>query len=146
MASGPGNPPHVTTWVSHAAAAELVGCSVHAIESHLDEIRHRPHHGGRPSIDLDSARAWADRWRPNKPPPRPPRPEPADESPPDDRDVWLDTTTAGIVLGCTPVYVARLADQGRIPAVRRGRRWWIRRIDVEQRAAARAFRATHRAA
>lgn len=136
-----GHSTRVTTWVSHAAAAEAVGCSPRTIEAHLDEIRHRPHHGNRPGVDLDSALAWA-ATRPARPE-RAPRPEPVDESPPDDGDVWLDTTTAGLVLGCTPVYVARLADQGRIPAVRRGRRWWLRRTDVEQRAAARAFAAAH---
>lgn len=68
------------------------------------------------------------------------------EQPPTDGDVWLSSVTAALLLGWTPQYVTRLATHERIPAVRRGRRWWLRRRDVERCAAARAFTSQHRAA
>ncbi|MBB3041244.1 helix-turn-helix domain-containing protein [Nocardioides soli] len=67
------------------------------------------------------------------------------DRPPDDTTVWLDATTTGLVLGWTPQYIRRLAAHDRLPAVRHGRSWWLRRADVERYAAARAFTARHRA-
>jgi hypothetical protein len=64
-------------------------------------------------------------------------PERADRAP-DDGDVWLSGPTGALMLGRTPQWVGRLASEERIPAVRRGRRWWLRRLDVEIYAAARA--------
>jgi excisionase family DNA binding protein len=60
-------------------------------------------------------------------------------APPDDGHVWLSAETTACVLGFSRQYLCRLAVQGRIPAVRRGRRWWFRRVDVEIYAAARAL-------
>lgn len=134
----------MTEWVSHATAAELVGCSANTIEQHLDEIVHRPRKGGRPSLDRASVEEWGEAWRTTRTAMNPRR-EPADESAPNDGEVWLDATTAGLVLGCSSQYVNRLAVQERIPATRRGRRWWLRRWDVESYAAARAFAAMRRA-
>ena len=54
-------------------------------------------------------------------------------------DVWLSGPTAALVLGFSPQYLCRLAGKERLPAVRRGRQWLLRRRDVEQLAAARAF-------
>ena len=147
----PGNLSHMTEWVSHAAAAELVGCSPSTIEAHLDEIDNRPRHGGRPSLDLASVEAFAARWRVRV----------AEESerarrradviprgqPPTDQDVWLDATTAALVIGRSEQWVTRLALAERLPATRGGsRRWWFRRHHVEQHAAALAFAIRRRAA
>lgn len=137
----------MTEWVSHAAAAELVGCATSTIERHLDEIAHRDRRGGRPCLDRESVVRWGDAWRAARTPLRlPAGREPVDESAPDDGQVWLDPTTAGLLLSYTPQYVTRLALDERIPAVRRGRRWWLRRRDVETYSAARAFAARTRAA
>jgi hypothetical protein len=64
------------------------------------------------------------------------KPEPI--GPPGDQ-VWLDLPTVALMLGCSEQWVGRLANRERIPAVRRGRRWWFRRLDVEIYAAARAL-------
>jgi hypothetical protein len=134
----------MTEWVSHAAAADIVGCSTSTIELHLDEIAHRPRHGGRPSLDLESVEAFAARWR-NRLAEEEARARgrieviPRDQ-PPTESDVWLDARTAALVIGCSEQWVTRLALAERLPATRGGsRRWWFRRIDVEQCAAARAL-------
>ncbi|GAB6983536.1 hypothetical protein [Nocardioides pyridinolyticus] len=61
--------------------------------------------------------------------------------PPKDGDVWFDTRTAALVIGCTPQHMARLARTGRIPASTNGgrKRFWFKRHHVEQYAAARAL-------
>jgi hypothetical protein len=132
----------MTTWISHARAAEVAGCSVNTIENHLAEFVHRPAQGSFPSLDLASVEAWAARRREQRAGQRP-RSAPVDETAPDDGDVWLDSSAAALVLGCTPQYAIRLAANGRLDAVRRGRRWWFRRSGVEQRAAARAFKSAY---
>ncbi len=58
-------------------------------------------------------------------------------------EVWLDSATAALVLGFSPQYLGRLALANRIPGRRvrgPGRPWQFRRRDIEQLAAARAFR------
>jgi hypothetical protein len=119
-----GHPIEMTEWVSHAAAAELVGCSTSTIEQHLDEIAHRPRRGGRPSLDRESVEVFAARWRKGlaekevrgrsraEATPR--------NQPPTDGDVWLDATTAALVIGCTVQWVTRLALAERLPATRGG--------------------------
>jgi excisionase family DNA binding protein len=132
----------MTEWVTQARASELVGCSTKAVEYAVahGEIRHRPHHGPRPTVDLDSGLAWGAARE---------QARAADvarrEGPPEDGDVWLDVATVGALLGCSAQYVGRLAQEGRIPAARRGRRWWVRRHHAEQAAAVRAFAFRQRA-
>jgi hypothetical protein len=65
--------------------------------------------------------------------------EPRLIGPPDDDQVWLDLPTVALMLKCSEQWIGRLAGRERIPAVRRGRRWWFRRVDVEIYAAARAL-------
>lgn len=141
----PGEPWDVTTWISHAAAAELVGCNVTTIERSADagRIVHRERYGNRPSLDLASVERFAVQWSEQQAErarrPRAEHREPQPTGPPDDGCVWLDIGTVGTILGWTSQYVARLASDERIPATRRGRRWWLRREDVERYAAAQAF-------
>lgn len=56
-------------------------------------------------------------------------------------EVWLDSATAALVLGCSAQYLGRLALAGRLPGRREGHGrtapWRFRRRDIEQRAAAR---------
>jgi hypothetical protein len=131
-------------WVSHAAAAELAGCSTSTIEQHLDEIAHRPRHGGRPSLDRKSVEAFAARRRKRlaeeeERARRRAAVIPRDQPPTDD-DVWLDAATAALVICCSEQWVTRLALAERLPATRGGsRRWWFRRSDVEQYSAAQAL-------
>lgn len=134
----------MTEWVSHATAADLVGCSTSTIEQHLDEIAHRPRFGGRPSLDRESVEAFAVRWmkRLAEEEERARRRAEAirRDQPPSDDGVWLDAKTAALVIGCSEQWVTRLALVERLPATRGGsRRWWFRRVDVEQYAAAKAL-------
>ncbi|MEO5664963.1 MAG: helix-turn-helix domain-containing protein [Nocardioides sp.] len=66
------------------------------------------------------------------------------ELPPDDGHVWLSVKTAALLLGLSESGTTLRIRSGRLPATRRGRRWWIRREDAEQIAAAIAFEALHR--
>jgi hypothetical protein len=61
--------------------------------------------------------------------------------PPDDGQVWLNALTAALLLGVTVGRVRQLARAERLPHQLRAGRYWFRRTDVEQAAAARAFRA-----
>ncbi|MBA2953440.1 helix-turn-helix domain-containing protein [Nocardioides sp. MAH-18] len=136
----------MTTWISQAAAAEIVGCNATTIEHAVavGRIAHRPRRGPRPSLDRASVEAFAKTWqaeqarRAERRAARPAR-DPEPTGPPPTDDVWLDSPTTAALLGWTPTYVARLADHDRLPGIRHGRRWWFRRADVERYAAARAF-------
>ena len=65
-------------------------------------------------------------------------------------EVWLDSATAALLLGFSAQYRGSLAIAERVPG-RRERpdshtaRWWFRRRDIEQIAAARAQMSAHRA-
>ncbi len=140
-----------TAWITWSQAAELVGCSVSVIERHTRTgriqsrpLRHRGHY--QPTLSRTSVEAFATWWRPMNAEREQRRAERARTAraqepigPPDDGQVWLGATTAALVIGCTPQWVGRIASEERIPAVRRGRRWWLRRTDVEIFAAARAL-------
>jgi excisionase family DNA binding protein len=138
-----------TEWITWSQAAELVGCSVSVIERHKrsGQIRSRPVRVGRhyrPTLDRASVEKFAAWWVPmnaereRRRAARVPRvPEPI--GPPDDDQVWLSLSTVALMLGCSEQWVGRLASRERIPAARRGRRWWFRRLDVEIYAAARAL-------
>lgn len=138
--------------MSQAAAAELIGCSVRTVETAVNRglIVSRPHHGERPGVNRASAEVFAVSWQQRQHR----RAEvaaaraaamtagtlPGWNDPPTDEDVWLDTNTVAAMLGATPIWVARLAFAGRVPATRgAGRRWWFRRSDAEVYAAARVF-------
>ena len=140
-----------SAWITWSQAAELVGCSVSVIERHTRTgriqsraLRNRGHY--QPTLSRTSVEAFANWWQPmnaqreqrraerarNVRPPEP-------IGPPDDGQIWLRATTAALVIGCTPQWVGRIASEERIPAVRRGRRWWLRRTDVEIYSAARVL-------
>lgn len=58
--------------------------------------------------------------------------------PPDDGQVWLSVSTTAALLGVTPTRVTQMIRTERLPATRKGQRWWIRRQHAEILAAARA--------
>ncbi len=112
------------------------------------KIRHRPPHGPRPSVDLDSALEWSEarqRARVAAQAQRDAGPAPEPIGPPDRDDVWLDVTTVSALLGCSAHYVGRLARDARLPATRHGGSLVVRRQHAEQYAAAKAFRLRRRA-
>ena len=136
-------------WLSQAAVAKLAGCSTYTVETYVaaGRIRTRPRHGGRPSIERISAEEFARWFRAQARARRRHAAALATQAaqtrafnqPPDDHDVWLDTTTTALVLGCTASWVVQLAAADRLPVTRRGRRLWFRRGDIEHVAAAWAF-------
>lgn len=136
----------VTEWITQAEAARIIGCSVNVVErlASAGRIRRRWPPGRKtPTIDRASAegfRAWWQEYQAGIQRQRRERLERmALAGPPSDGEVWLDTTTAALVIGVSSQYLGRLALQDRIPATRRGLFWWFRRRDVEQYAAARVL-------
>lgn len=136
-------------WVSHAEAANVIGCSRHDVARLVEagELAHRVAARRRPSIDRADAIAlqpvWAERQEARQQLEREPaevrRPVTAS---PDDGDVWLSTTTTAIALGISPSAVRQRAQRGTLPHYRTATRLWFRRRDVETRAAAQAFATT----
>lgn len=129
-------------WMSIPAAAELVGCSRSAIRRavHQGDIEQPSVSRRNPSLrwrfQRQAAQAAASvveeqrvvRKRLSLPPPSP------------DGEVWLDRQTAALVLGLSAGHLHKLSQQGRVPAVRVGRRYWYRRDHMERIRAARGFR------
>lgn len=136
-----------SAWVTAAQAAELVGCHPRTVEHYVKVgriERRSPSTRGVPSLSRSSVEEFAHWWhdRVEAARSRRQRKERArvQAGPPTDGDIWLDATTVSLILSCTPQAVLRMAAQERLPAVRRGRRWYFRRRDVEVAAAARAWR------
>lgn len=59
--------------------------------------------------------------------------------PPCDGQVWLTVATAALLMEMAERNVIYRIQVGLLPATKVGPRWWLRRIDVEQAAAARVF-------
>lgn len=143
MAEQPG--PASAEWTTHARAAAIVGCSPRTIDrKQRDGTIARRHTADRklPSLSLASVEAFAEQWKREQAEKQQRIPKHLLEyGPPNDGDVWLNTTTAALVVGVTPQYLTRLAAQERIPSTRKNgrRRLWFRRRDVEQFAAVRAL-------
>ena len=66
--------------------------------------------------------------------------------PPDDGQVWLSVSTTAAITGLHRTRVNQLIKAGKLPAVHRGNRWWIRRQDAEVFANARRFQQRQHAA
>ena len=136
-----------TEWITAAETAAMAGCSRQAVDHYVRKgmIKRRYPLGRKtPSLNRESAEEFA-RWWPQhvaevQAKRRPPETRPP-SGPPQDGDVWLDCMTASLVVGVSAQYLGRLARAGRLPAVKDARRdkWWFRRRDVEQFAAARAL-------
>lgn len=135
------------TWISMKQARAIVGHSDLVIARLVTEglIVQRPGPRGQASINRQSAekagRVLFDREQRV----RAEREHRADLRrlgfPPDDGHVWLSVKTAALILGLSESGTTLRIRSGRLPATRRARRWWIRREDAEQAAAARAFEA-----
>lgn len=140
-------------WVSWRVAVDILGCTREDIprlvaQGHLEQ---RPAHRTRPSLSLASVEAYAPRYAAERLEAQRLKVEAerqkadslleraARNQPPPDGDVWLDVSTAALVLGLCPSRVLQLAHAELLPASLVGRRWWLRRRDVEQAAAVRAF-------
>lgn len=137
-----------TTWISWAAASELVGCRISAVIRAVQDGAIETRGGGRsrrPSLRRSSVEAWGTTWAAQE---ERRREEAARRqarlrrsNPPGDGHVWLSRTETALVLGVSGNQVSRLTRSGKVPATRAGHRHWYRRDHVEQLAAARAFAA-----
>ncbi|WP_342748981.1 helix-turn-helix domain-containing protein [Nocardioides gansuensis] len=138
-------------WMSWQEAADLIGCSRHAVAKllaagHLNRRQVNRAVSLSPASVEAAARVHAEQQKAAD------QARAADRlakehalrertAPPDDGEVWLDVTTAALLLGVTANSVRQRIRHGRVPATRRGRRFWLRRVDVEQASAAAAFHA-----
>ena len=132
-------------WVSLKEARKIVGCSDLLIARLADEglIEQRPGHRGQPSISRESAEAAAQVLAQRREQIHAKRK--AREAlrgrnrPPDNGTVWLSVKTTALLLGLSESGTTLRIRSGTLPATRRGRKWWVRREDAEQAAAAKAF-------
>ncbi|UIU47048.1 helix-turn-helix domain-containing protein [Microcystis phage MinS1] len=138
--------PDEPTWISYVAAAELAGVAPSTIHLAIQrgEIAHRPAPGRRPSVGRESVLAWTAARTENAETAAERARERAlahaESLPPASGHDWIDTATAAQVLGVSTVRVSQLARADRLPHVRRGRRVWFRRDQLEVVAAARRVR------
>ena len=132
-------------WVSRMEAARIAGVAHTTIGRYVElgVIVRRPGHRGLPSLSRRSVESFAEWWAARREAEglrrEAVRARRAEAEPPRDGEVWLDTRTAALVLGVSPVRVRQLIEEDRLPALNRGGRWWLRRCDVEQIAAVRAL-------
>lgn len=136
-------------WITWEEAADLTGCPRGTLYKYMraGHLQHRGKRVRRGALDRESVEQFAKRVQPllelreQQKRARLARRERrlAVSGPPSTDDIWLKPSTAALVVGVSPQYLIRLAGEERVPAVRRGKRWWFRRHDVEQLAAVRAF-------
>lgn len=121
-------------WLSHVSAAQLVGISPSTLSKAVARGEMRPRHVDRalPSLSRDEVLAWAARRQRRKADRQARLRARAERAgPPDDGRVWLDVETTALVLQCSPRWVRALAQEERLPHVRRGRRLWFVREHIE---------------
>ncbi|WP_460796782.1 helix-turn-helix domain-containing protein [Nocardioides pacificus] len=134
-------------WITYDEAAEVLGCSRPVVARLLEEGRLEQRKGLArkfPSINAASARRLAgelaaedaerveaERVRQEQ--------RAAWMTPPADGQVWLDAPVVAALLSVSIQRVYQLLRAGRIPYTVHGGKHWIRRVDAEVIAAARAF-------
>ena len=113
------DPRSAREWITHAEAAAIVGCGLSTIDrrQRAGDIARR-HVADRkvPSLNRASVEAFAEQWKREQAEKQQVQDVKPPDGPPDDGDVWLDSTTASLVVGVSPQYLGRLALQGRLPA------------------------------
>lgn len=130
------------TWISYAAAARMLGVAPGTVGSLVrrGELGHRTANRALPSIDRASVvalveRRAAERRRAQETA----RLRASRTAPPDDGQVWLDVATTAELLGVSRARVTQMIRAEKMPATRRGHRWWVLRQHAENLAAARAY-------
>ena len=133
-------------WISWRVAADILGCARDVIPKliELGHLEQRPVHRTRPSLSRASVEAYAPVYAEHKAEAQrrkselqQARAEPSQG--PVDGDVWLNVETTALLLQLSTSRVLQKVHAGQLPATQIGRRWWLRRRDVEQAAAVRAF-------
>lgn len=134
-------------WISWRIAADILGCPRDVIPRLIEQghLEQRPVHRTRPSLSRASVEAYAPVYAEHlaevqrrKAERREARAS-SSEGPPAG-DVWLNVATTALVLDVSTSRVLQKVHAGQLPATQVGRRWWLRRRDVEQAVAVRAFR------
>lgn len=137
-------------WISLAAAADIIGCSIKTIPGLVAEglIERREGPRSQASIKRVSAeqagRVLAERREAVRAERQMRDERRTRHEAPDDGNVWLSVKTTALLLGLSESGVTLKVRAGTLPATRRGRRWWVRREDAEHAAAARVFPAAYR--
>ncbi|PVG82137.1 hypothetical protein DDE18_15795 [Nocardioides gansuensis] len=138
-------------WMSWQEAADLIGCSRHVVAKlleagHLHQRQvNRTASLSRASVEA-AARVYAEQQAAAAQA-RAARQLAKEQAllertaPPENGEVWIDVTTAALLLGVTAHAVRQRIRHGRFPASRRGGPLWVRRADVEQASAVTAFHA-----
>lgn len=129
-------------WVTYAEAAAIIGCGRSVVARLVargelvgrgrQERRQLPSISRASAVEVAAQRATAQAESTQVAEER--RRARPEVLPPDDGEVWLSATEAGLVLGMTSLGVRYRAIHGLIPSTRRGQRWWFRRDHVEQAA------------
>jgi Mn-dependent DtxR family transcriptional regulator len=129
-------------WVSHESAAALTGIPSSTVTAAVSrgELHPRAVHRALPSLDRAEVLKWAEvRRRQQVLAEARRRGRAARVGPPDDGRVWLDAGTVALLLNVSPRWVRAMAKDDRLPHVRRGRRLWFLRENMEQVSARRAL-------
>lgn len=132
-------------WVSYIRATEIVGCSetaiLHAVQRG-DIERREVQSNAQPALSRVSVEEFAGEWaiRRAEKDRRVAQREARRSGPPDDEHVWLNPTTAALVLGISVSRLRQLAVDERVPFTQHGGRRWYRRDHAEQLSAARQAR------
>ena len=130
-------------WVSLVDASRIAGCAAQtltkAVRDGLIEQRATTNRAvpslDRASVEEFAAGRYAERSARERADRQRRRVQQLWATPPQDGHVWLDTTTAALVLGLSRSRVYQLATEDRLPSTLRAGRRWFRRDHVEQRAA-----------
>lgn len=130
-------------WISQETAGRLVGLPTSTIKAAAGrgELTLRGAHHALPSLDRGEVLRWAGARRRRQETRAAQQLDRENATrPPEDGRVWLDVETVAIMLSCSPRWVRMLAEQDRLPHLRRRRRLWFVREHIETISAARAFR------
>ncbi|MGB3763717.1 MAG: helix-turn-helix domain-containing protein [Ornithinimicrobium sp.] len=146
-------------WISLKEAGRRLGCSPRAVHDMVrrGDLAATPVPAGAaqrvrrlPSIDAQSVEALrvrrsalADQARLER---EQQQAQLKQRQPPDDGHMWLSVSSTAAIAGLHRTRVNQLIKAGKLPALHRGNRWWIRRQDAEVFANARRFRQRQHAA
>jgi excisionase family DNA binding protein len=133
-------------WISRRFAADILGCTIDVVLRLLEEghLEQRPAHRTLASVSRASVEAHAPVFAEQRAAAQRHKAElqnaRAERSQgPADGDVWLKVETTALLLELSTSRVLQLVHAELLPATQIGRRWWLRRSDVERAAAARVF-------
>lgn len=132
-------------WITWVEAKEVIGAPRHIVESWIRDgrLRTRKVARAKPSVERLSAKALALEWQgivAERRAAKQQRQEAKARSrAPEDGQEWLSTREAAELLGCSRNWVRERVIAEKLPGIRRGRRIWLRRIDVERAARAAEF-------